>query len=92
MSSLHHYFPALYFAIMTLTLLIDFYAKKLGVKVHSLVIISILVLNIGVFLYFVPFALGFSGPAEAYGGRMWYHNWRIHDTLDDPEFDAELDE
>lgn len=81
--SLHHYFPALYFAIIAFTLIVDVYAKKLGKLLHTLILSLLIIVNVAVFLYFMPFAFGFTGPAKEYDGRKWYSNWRIHDGGDD---------
>jgi len=77
---LHHYFPALYFAILTFGYFIDHVSRRIG-RVTVVYFVSILIglTVIGNFVYFAPFAFGFKGSAAQYSGRRWLSAWNIHD-------------
>ncbi len=76
--SLHHYFPALYFAILLKAFLLDHLGSKLGPKGHLALIVLVGCITVGVFFYFAPFAFGFEGPASALKGRQWLQSWNIY--------------
>ncbi|KAJ3021845.1 Protein O-mannosyltransferase 2 [Thoreauomyces humboldtii] len=76
---LHHYFPALYFAIIVFSLTVDHLAGKLPRLFHNLVIGTLGLLIIANFIYFKDFAWGFQVPASEYSGRKWVQNWNVVD-------------
>ncbi|KAJ3214338.1 Protein O-mannosyltransferase 2 [Dinochytrium kinnereticum] len=76
---LHHYFPALYFAMIMLTLVVDHLTKRFPAILQKIVFGLLTAGLVAVFLYFSDFAFGFTGPASAYSGRRWLQSWNIHD-------------
>ncbi|KNC98481.1 uncharacterized protein SPPG_06181 [Spizellomyces punctatus DAOM BR117] len=76
---LHHYFPALYFAIITFTFLADHLASKLPGPLHFTAISLLGLLVVSNFVYFQDFAYGFTGPAHEYRNRKWVSSWNLHD-------------
>ncbi|KAJ3103925.1 Protein O-mannosyltransferase 2 [Phlyctochytrium planicorne] len=76
---LHHYFPALYFAIITLAVTLDHLTSRLPKALAATVLYSILGVIFLVFLYFADFSFGIGGPSKAYSGRRWLSSWNIHD-------------
>jgi dolichyl-phosphate-mannose-protein mannosyltransferase len=62
---------------------VDVYARKLGSRMHSLIILSLIAMNLAIYFYFMPLAFGFTGPAKDYGGRRWSNRWNIHDVPDE---------
>ena len=71
---LHHYFPALYFAILSIAFLIE---HTLGKRTRLLVNILLGLVVTAVFVYFAPLSYGFSGPASAYQNRKWLSTWTM---------------
>ncbi|KAJ1563424.1 Protein O-mannosyltransferase 2, partial [Nowakowskiella sp. JEL0078] len=71
-SNLHHYFPALYFGIITFAVVVDHLTNFFPKRVKSGLMVSLMIAITGVYLYFQDFALGFTGPAIAYSGRRWF--------------------
>lgn len=76
---LHHYFPALYFSIIMVPLLIDHFVAQSSPRTQSLVFTTAFALVISAFIYFSPAAFGMTGPLDKYAGKMWFRNWRFAD-------------
>ncbi|CDS08931.1 hypothetical protein LRAMOSA10291 [Lichtheimia ramosa] len=76
---LHHYFPALYFSIFMVPLLIDHFVAQSSPRTQSLVFTTAFALVISAFIYFSPAAFGMTGPLDKYAGKMWFRNWRFAD-------------
>lgn len=78
---LHHYFPALYFAILMFAFVVDhistrYIRSEIG---RSIVFGTLLLAVTANFWYFKDLALGFNVPAKEYSGRRWLPTWNIHD-------------
>ncbi|KAI8324767.1 PMT-domain-containing protein [Martensiomyces pterosporus] len=79
---IHHYLPALYFALLQLAFDLDFFFKHwrrgryLNLAAWGIGIVVGLV-----FLYFSPFTFGWSGPAKELAGRRWLKTWNIYEDL-----------
>ncbi|KAI9017818.1 Dolichyl-phosphate-mannose-protein mannosyltransferase-domain-containing protein [Gaertneriomyces semiglobifer] len=77
---LHHYFPAVYFAIITVAYIVDHLSTRLLPRqLRPVPCLIGICLVIGVGFYFKDFAIGFTGPASAYGNRKWLKSWNLHD-------------
>lgn len=74
---LHHYYPALLFAIVNAGLLFDFTTKRLSPNHQKIAFAVCASTVIGIFLYFAPMAYGISGPAEDFKGRHWFKSWNL---------------
>ncbi|TPX43477.1 dolichyl-phosphate-mannose---protein mannosyltransferase [Synchytrium endobioticum] len=79
---LHHYFPALYFALISLAFAIDHITVRLiSNGLTRTVIISIIgmiaVIN---FIYFAPLSFGFDVPSRQMKGRQWISSWNLVDS------------
>ncbi|KAI9323997.1 Dolichyl-phosphate-mannose-protein mannosyltransferase-domain-containing protein [Obelidium mucronatum] len=77
---LHHYFPALYFALINFAFVVDHLGGKFQPWLHRGVIYSLLGLIFLVYLYFADFAFGIKGPASAYKSRRWKKDWNIYNA------------
>lgn len=73
----HHYFPALYFGVISLAYTTDFYAKKATPIMGTLLRLAVGVACIACFIYFSDFAFGMNKPASLYSGRKWLSSWNI---------------
>ncbi|KAI9355729.1 Dolichyl-phosphate-mannose-protein mannosyltransferase-domain-containing protein [Zopfochytrium polystomum] len=76
---IHHYFPALYFAIILFAHVTDHIGSKLPRVVHTLLLWGLTAAVIGVFVHFADFAFGMEGPASAYADRKWISSWNLYD-------------
>ena len=73
---LHHYFPALYFAILAIAFLIEHLVGSRK-QLRRMVNLSLGVIVLGVFLHFAPLSYGFKGPASQYKNRQWLSTWTM---------------
>ncbi len=77
--SIHHYFPALYFGIISFTAVSEFFGKKLGNIGHKVLLSGLIIATIAVYFYFYQFSFGMKGPAIEWKSRQWNSNWKFFD-------------
>lgn len=75
----HHYFPALYFAIILLGFCVDWMTRKLSCRTQAIVYGALYVAIVGCFIHFRAVTFGMEGPNSQYAHLDWLKNWRIHD-------------
>jgi dolichyl-phosphate-mannose-protein mannosyltransferase len=75
----HHYYPALYFAILTFGFVFDHFTRPLPKNVQWGVYGILYALVIGVFILFRPISFGMTGPSSQYRHLQWSKKWRISD-------------
>ena len=78
----HHYYPALYFAILTMGFMMDWFTKPLQRKdkklewaVYSVLYIAV----IGLFWTFRAIVFGMEGDNKQWRHLRWFDKWRITD-------------
>ena len=80
---LHHYFPALYFAILCFGFCVDWFMLRRGVvrneKVQWAVYAVLYLVVIGMFLVFRDISFGMVGPSSKWKHLKWLSTWRITD-------------
>jgi dolichyl-phosphate-mannose-protein mannosyltransferase len=74
----HHYFPALYFAIINMGVVIDFTLAKLNKSSQKQVVFLIMLVVLLIFWYFSPLTYGYSKPSIDLKGRKWISGWRVY--------------
>ncbi|KAL2149578.1 hypothetical protein VTH82DRAFT_8229 [Thermothelomyces myriococcoides] len=75
----HHYYPALYFAILTFGFLADWFLRNRS-KVVQLGMYALLdAAVIGLYIYFIPICWGMTGPNRQYRYMKWFDTWRMSD-------------
>ena len=78
----HHYYPALYFAILAAGFLVNWTTNPLRRKnmMYEWAAYSVLyVLVIGLFVYFSPIVFGMVGDNKQYRYLKWFDKWRVTD-------------
>lgn len=75
----HHYYPALYFAILAMTFTVDWLTQKLNKTVQWSVYGVLYVLTIGLFIFFSPVVFGMTGKNQDYAYMRWFDRWRLSD-------------
>jgi dolichyl-phosphate-mannose-protein mannosyltransferase len=75
----HHYYPALYFAILTFGFCVDWMTRGKGRIVQYVVYGIAYTLTIGLFVLFIPITWGMTGPNKDYSYLKWFESWRISD-------------
>ncbi|KAL4796197.1 Dolichyl-phosphate-mannose-protein mannosyltransferase-domain-containing protein [Aspergillus venezuelensis] len=73
----HHYYPALYYAILTFGFCVDWITQNLNKKARWLVYALLYTLIAGVFVYFRVIVFGIEGPSQQWRHLNWLSGWRI---------------
>jgi dolichyl-phosphate-mannose-protein mannosyltransferase len=74
----HHYLPALYFAILTFAFLVDFATQKwANTALRAIIYMALYAVTVGIFVYFMPVAYGMTGELDQYSHLKWFSTWRI---------------
>ena len=76
---LHHYFPALYFAILTLGFLVDFVLRERPRVVQYAAYGVLYTIVTGLYVFFIPICWGMTGSNQQYKYMKWFDTWRISD-------------
>ncbi|KYK61730.1 putative dolichyl-phosphate-mannose--protein mannosyltransferase [Drechmeria coniospora] len=75
----HHYYPALYFAILAFGFLVDWFSRNRNATVQAAVYGTLYTLVIGLYILFIPISWGMTGSNKEYSYLMWFKNWNISD-------------
>ncbi|KAJ1920638.1 Protein O-mannosyltransferase 2 [Mycoemilia scoparia] len=79
---IHHYLPALYFALLLLAFEIDYYGRWIARGYYLNKIFYVFAITSGlVFYHFSPFTYGWKTPAKDMGNRGWLSTWNIDKDL-----------
>lgn len=75
---LHHYIPALYFAIFVMGFVVEYFVARRTPKTVGYVIYALLYAGvIGVFYYYSPLAMGMVGPLPNFKKLQLLRSWRL---------------
>lgn len=75
----HHYYPALYFAILVFGFCADWMLRN-QVKTLQYAIYGVLyALTIALYIFFMPISWGMEGPNREYSRLKWFDSWRVTD-------------
>ena len=75
----HHYYPALYFAILTLGFVTDWLLRNQRKVVQYSIYAVLYATVIGLYVYFMPICWGMTGPNKQYSYMKWFDTWRVSD-------------
>lgn len=75
----HHYYPALYFAILTFGFLADWFLRNQKKLIQYTIYGILYTVIIGLYILFIPICWGMTGPNKQYSYLKWFPNWRISD-------------
>lgn len=73
----HHYYPALYFAILCFAFVVDWMVRNKQRAVQYGVYGVLYTAVIGLYIYFMPICWGMVGPNKDYEYMKWTDRWRI---------------
>ena len=76
----HHYYPALYFAILTFGFCIDWITRPLSGTVQWGLYAAMYAATTGLFVYFRAISFGMVGSAEQWRHLKWLDSWRMVDN------------
>jgi dolichyl-phosphate-mannose-protein mannosyltransferase len=74
---LHHYYPALTFAILCSGILFDYATVNMGTRHRWAAFTIMAVAIVANYVYFSPLCYGMNGPAAQYQGRRWLSSWNL---------------
>ncbi|EXF84757.1 dolichyl-phosphate-mannose-protein mannosyltransferase [Colletotrichum fioriniae PJ7] len=75
----HHYYPALYFAILTFGFLADWFLRNKNQFFQYGVYGVLYATIIGLYILFSPICFGMTGNNKQYSYLKWFDSWRISD-------------
>lgn len=75
----HHYYPALYFAILTFGFVVDWMTRRRAAVVQAIVFGVLYAATIGLYALFIPISWGMVGSNRNYSYLKWFDTWRISD-------------
>lgn len=75
----HHYYPALYFSILTLGFMVDWTNRNQARAVQIVVYGILYAATIGLYILFMPISWGMVGPSKNYSYLRWFETWRVTD-------------
>lgn len=73
----HHYYPALYFAILTAGFCINWATRTLDRKIEWTVFVVLYIAVIGFFLIFKDIVFGMEGSNDKWAYLNWLSTWRV---------------
>ncbi|OJJ06420.1 hypothetical protein ASPVEDRAFT_200382 [Aspergillus versicolor CBS 583.65] len=73
----HHYYPALYYAILTFGFCVDWLTQTLSKKARWAVYGLLYILVAAIFTYFRVIVFGIEGPSQQWRHLNWLSGWRI---------------
>lgn len=76
----HHYYPALFFAILAMVFSVDWLTQTMGKAVRWAVYGTLYAATIGLFVFFSPIVFGMQGSNRQYAYLRWFDRWRISDV------------
>ena len=75
----HHYYPALYFAILCAGFCVDWYTRNLHKAVQMGVFSVLYAVVIGLFVLFRAISFGMEGSNQQWKHLKWLDTWRMAD-------------
>jgi len=75
----HHYYPALYFAILTAGFVIDWTTRGWRKQLQWALFLVLYAVVIGLFVLFRAISFGMVGPSKQWAHLKWFSTWRITD-------------
>lgn len=76
----HHYYPALYFAILAMGFVVDWFTQKLQNNLRWAVYGVLYALTTGLFIFFSPIVYGMVGNNNQYSYMRWFQTWKVSDN------------
>ncbi|KAJ5765553.1 hypothetical protein N7520_005112 [Penicillium odoratum] len=73
----HHYYPALYYAIITFGFCVDWISRSLNARLVVVLYAALYAIIIGLFIHFRAIVFGMEGPNQQWAYLRWLPGWRI---------------
>ena len=76
----HHYYPALYFAIITLGFVVDWTTSRLHKNIQYAIYAALYAVVIGLFWLFRAITFGMEGKNQQWNHLKWLDTWKMADS------------
>ncbi|KAJ5169106.1 Dolichyl-phosphate-mannose--protein mannosyltransferase 2 [Penicillium canariense] len=73
----HHYYPALYYAILTFGFCVDWVTRRINARVAAVVYAILYAIVIGLFIHFRAIVFGMEGDNQQWAHLRWLPGWKI---------------
>ncbi|CAL5872280.1 uncharacterized protein PFLUO_LOCUS6541 [Penicillium psychrofluorescens] len=73
----HHYYPALYYAILTFGFCVDWMTQKMSTKLSAVLYTVMYAIIVALFVHFRVIVFGMEGSNEQWSHLRWLPGWRI---------------
>ncbi|KAF7595129.1 Protein O-mannosyltransferase 2 [Aspergillus hancockii] len=73
----HHYYPALYYAILTFGFCVDWLTQTVNDRLRWAIYSLLYAIVTGMFVYFRVIVFGIEGPSQQWAHLDWLSGWRI---------------
>lgn len=77
----HHYYPALYFAILAFGFLADWTLRNRIKEVQIVMYGLFYTVIVGLYIFFIPICWGMTGNNKQYSRMKWFDSWRVTDPV-----------
>jgi dolichyl-phosphate-mannose-protein mannosyltransferase len=75
----HHYYPALWFAIITFGFVVDWTTMRLNKHIQTAIFGVLYLTTIGLYILFKDISFGMQGSNHKWKYLKWFDSWRITD-------------
>lgn len=75
----HHYYPALYFAILCAGFIVDWYTRALPKRVQWTLFSVLYAAVVGLYWLFRAISFGMEGPNQQWSHLRWLEGWKMAD-------------
>jgi dolichyl-phosphate-mannose-protein mannosyltransferase len=75
----HHYYPALYFAILAFGFVTDWVLRKQMKEVQFIIYGLLYSVVVGLYILFIPICWGMVGSSAQYRYLKWFDHWKVTD-------------
>ncbi|KAJ5686218.1 hypothetical protein N7536_008837 [Penicillium majusculum] len=73
----HHYYPALYYAILNFGFCIDWVTRKMSPRLSAVVYAFLYVIIVGLFIHFRAIVFGMEGSNQQWTHLRWLPGWKL---------------
>ncbi|CAI7648912.1 unnamed protein product [Penicillium glandicola] len=73
----HHYYPALYYAILNFGFCVDWVTRKMNPKLSAVVYAFLYVIIVGLFIHFRAIVFGMEGSNQQWTHLRWLPGWKM---------------
>ncbi|KAJ5888867.1 Dolichyl-phosphate-mannose--protein mannosyltransferase 2 [Penicillium taxi] len=73
----HHYYPALYYSILTFGFCVDWVSRRVNGKFAAVIYTILYAVIIALFVHFRAIVFGMEGPHQQWAHLRWFPGWKL---------------